>query len=82
MFRYEVRLFDGEKSDVFEIGVVAGENFLEAVEKLESYFGPDLSNITNLEMISDCSGIATMEKNEENDKILNSFSQKIMNFLF
>lgn len=82
MFCYEVRLFNGEDNDVFEIGVVAGETFLEAVEKLESYFGADLSKITNLEMISDCSGIASMEKNEENDRILQSFSQKIASFVF
>lgn len=81
MFSYSVKMDDGENY-YFEIGVVAGETFSDAVKILEEYYGSALIQITNLEFISDYSGIVSIEKNEENDKVLEAFCQKVKSEFF
>lgn len=42
MFKYQVKFYDSIDGDQTEVGIVAGENFSDAVKTLSNYFGHDM----------------------------------------
>lgn len=74
-YRYKVKIDISDGEEIIRFGLALGENYTDAMKKIEEYYGPTLLSVEKLAMIADRGAIIEFPNETEDtiDKIEKDF---------